>query len=144
MKKFFIFSFVSLSIIFLAGYFSLSNISVQKLVLERIFESRFETAFAINENINFDELEIYFCGSGSPLSFSPEGAQCIALIVGNDIYVIDSGENSFGKISNNYLPQNIKAVFITHAHSDHIADLDELNLRRWVTGATQPLRVYGS
>ncbi len=144
MKKFFIFSFVSLLIIFLAGYFSLSNISVQKFVLERISESRFETAFEINENINFDELEIYFCGSGSPLSFSPEGAQCIALIVGNDIYVIDSGENSFGKISNNYLPQNIKAVFITHAHSDHIADLDELNLRRWVTGATQPLRVYGS
>ena len=62
MKKLFISFFLSVLIIFLGGYFSLSNISVQKFVLERIFESRFETAFAVNENINFDELEIYFCG----------------------------------------------------------------------------------
>ena len=96
MKKFLIYISIFTIIIFSAGYFSLSNITVKKFVLARIFESRFETAFAISENVNFDELEIFFCGSGSPLSFSPEGAQCIALIVGNDIYVIDSGENSFG------------------------------------------------
>ena len=91
-----------------------------------------QTLFEESESINSDKLEIFFCGSGSPLSMMPEGAQCMAFVIGSDIYVIDNGENSFAKISNNYPPQNIKAVFITHAHSDHIGDLDELNLRRWV------------
>ena len=58
----------------------------------------------------------------------PEGAQCMAFVIGSDIYVIDNGENSFAKISNNY-PLKILKRFITHAHSDHIGDLDELNLR---------------
>ena len=45
-----------------------------------------------NESINFDELEIFFCGSGSPLSMMPEGAQCMAFVIGSDIYVIDNGK----------------------------------------------------
>ena len=144
MKKFFIYLIFVVFIILFAAYFSLSNSSVQKFLLKSIFESRTQSLFVANESINFDELEIFFCGSGSPLSMMPEGAQCMAFIIGSDIYVIDNGENSFAKISNNYPPQNIKAVFITHAHSDHIGDLDELNLRRWVSGAKTPLKVYGS
>ncbi len=144
MKKFFISLIVIIIVVLFAAYFSLSNSSVQKFLLKSIFESRTQSLFVSNESINFDELEIFFCGSGSPLSMMPEGAQCMAFIIGSDIYVIDNGENSFAKISNNYPPQNIKAVFITHAHSDHIGDLDELNLRRWVSGAKTPLKVYGS
>ncbi len=144
MKKFLIYFSVIFFILTFIAYFSLSTKLVQEFFLRAIFESRFDAAREYDANINFDELEIFFCGSGSPLSLNPEAAQCIALIVGKDIYVFDSGENSFGKISKSYPPQNIKAVFISHAHSDHIADLDELNLSRWVNGATSPLRVYGS
>ena len=144
MKKFFIYLSLLTIVVVTIGYFSLSSPAVQKIVIKSIFESRLQGAFVESEVVNSDKLEIFFCGSGSPLSFIPEGAQCMALIIGSNIYVIDSGENSFGKISSNYLPQNIKAVFITHAHSDHIGDLDELNLRRWVSGAQAPLRVYGS
>ena len=68
-------------------YFALSNSFVQKFVLKTIFESRIQTVFENNQSINSDELEIFFCGSGSPLSFMPEGAQCIAFIIGLDIYV---------------------------------------------------------
>jgi len=39
----------------------------------------------------------------------------------------------------------IKAVFLTHYHSDHIADLGNLALQRWVNGAHQsPLTVIGA
>ena len=144
MRKFFIYLILVIFFVLFVAYFSLSNSSVQKFLLKSLFESRTQSLFVANEAINFDKLEIFFCGSGSPLSVMPEGAQCMAFIVGSDIYVIDNGENSFAKISNNYPPQNIKAVFITHAHSDHIGDLDELNLRRWVSGAKTPLKVYGS
>ena len=144
MKKILIFSLLIILLLAFAGYFSLSNKYVQNYLLKSLFESRMQTLFEESESINSDKLEIFFCGSGSPLSMMPEGAQCMAFVIGSDIYVIDNGENSFAKISNNYPPQNIKAVFITHAHSDHIGDLDELNLRRWVSGAETPLEVYGS
>ena len=144
MKKFLIYLSFFIIFILLIAYFSLSNSSVQNFLLRSIFESRMQALFTESEDISSEELEIFFCGSGSPLSMMPEGAQCMAFIIGSDIYVIDNGENSFAKISNNYPPQNIKAVFITHAHSDHIGDLDELNLRRWINGAETPLKVYGS
>ena len=144
MKKILIFSLLLILLLVIASYFSLSNQYVQNFLLRSLFESRMQALFAESESDNSDELEIFFCGSGSPLSMMPEGAQCMAFVIGSDIYVIDNGENSFAKISNNYPPQNIKAVFITHAHSDHIGDLDELNLRRWISGAETPLEVYGS
>jgi ribonuclease Z len=38
----------------------------------------------------------------------------------------------------------VSALFITHFHSDHIADLGELMLQHWAGGAAQaPLPVYG-
>ena len=41
-------------------------------------------------------------------------------------------------------PDRIKAVFLTHFHSDHIADLGNLALQRWVNGAHEsPMSVYG-
>ena len=143
MKKTLIFLLPIILLFAFAGYFSLSNQYVQNFLLKSLFESRMQALFADSKSVNSDELEIFFCGSGSPLSMMPEGAQCMAFVIGSDIYVIDNGENSFAKISNNYPPQNIKAVFITHAHSDHIGDLDELNLRRWISGAETPLKVYG-
>ena len=94
MKKFFIYLIFVVFIILFAAYFSLSNSSVQKFLLKSIFESRTQSLFVANESINFDELEIFFCGSGSPLSMMPEGAQCMAFIIGSDIYVIDNGSDT--------------------------------------------------
>ena len=112
MKKILIFSLLIILLLAFAGYFSLSNTYVQNYLLKSLFESRMQTLFEESESINSDKLEIFFCGSGSPLSMMPEGAQCMAFVIGSSIYVIDNGENSFAKISNNYPPQNIKAVFI--------------------------------
>ena len=95
-------------------------------------------------NANQNTLDIFFCGSGSPLSRDAEGAQCIAFIVGTDVYIIDAGQDSSAKLSKAFPPSNIKAVFLTHAHSDHMADLDELNFMRWVGGDKEPLNIYGS
>jgi ribonuclease Z len=38
---------------------------------------------------------------------------------------------------------HIGGVFYTHFHSDHIADLGELNMNSWGLGRTAPLDVYG-
>jgi ribonuclease Z len=41
-----------------------------------------------------------------------------------------------------YLDQ-LDGVLVTHFHSDHIAELGELNLQSWVAGRSLPLKVYG-
>jgi ribonuclease Z len=38
---------------------------------------------------------------------------------------------------------NVKAVLITHMHSDHIADLPDAHLQSWIQGRNSPLIVYG-
>ena len=41
-------------------------------------------------------------------------------------------------------PGQVSGVFLTHFHSDHIADLGELMLQRWAgSAATAPLPIYG-
>ena len=41
-------------------------------------------------------------------------------------------------------PAFVKAVFISHTHSDHVGDLGQLNLASWVRGREGPLQVYGT
>jgi ribonuclease Z len=44
----------------------------------------------------------------------------------------------------NLPPAEVSAVFLTHYHSDHIADLGELMLQHWAGGAAaRPLPIYG-
>ena len=38
---------------------------------------------------------------------------------------------------------NVKAVLITHMHSDHMADLPDAHLQSWIQGRNSPLKVYG-
>ena len=102
MKKILIFSLLIILLLAIVGYFSLSNQHVQNFLLKSLFESRMQALFAESESDSSDELEIFFCGSGSPLSMMPEGAQCMAFVIGSDIYVIDNGENSFAKISDGF------------------------------------------
>ena len=143
MKKLLIIS-ISLSILIASAYILIGNKSFQNSMVERIIKTRLETGNNFTKNADENRLDIFFCGSGSPLSREAEGAQCIAFIIGTDVYVIDAGQASSGKLANAFPPSAIKAVFLTHAHSDHMADLDELNFMRWVGGDREPLNVYGS
>jgi ribonuclease Z len=66
-------------------------------------------------------------------------------VAGEQMFVVDSGSGSTVNIALMGLaPDRIKAVFLTHFHSDHIADLGNLALQRWVNGAHEtPMSVYG-
>ena len=61
------------------------------------------------------------------------------------IYIVDVGDGSVVNLRNWNIPFNkIKAVFITHMHSDHISDLADLHLLTWIgTERTKKLDVYG-
>src|SRR4030042_5846722 len=92
-----------------------------------------------------DGLFVALCGSGSPLPDSRRASACTAVIAGKNFYVVDTGPGSERKLELLRLnPGKVKAVLLTHFHSDHIGDLGELLLKRWSGGSRKsPLDVFG-
>ena len=92
-----------------------------------------------------DALSVGLCGSGSPMPDPTRAGPCTAIVVGHRLFVINSGTGSTKNMSViNLPPADVSAIFLTHYHSDHIADLGELMLQRWANGAAQsPVPIYG-
>jgi ribonuclease Z len=83
------------------------------------------------------------CGTGSPLP-SARAQSCLAVFVNGQFLLFDAGDRAQNSMENLNLPvTDIDAVFLTHFHSDHIADLGEVISRSWILGRDQPLAVYG-
>jgi ribonuclease Z len=90
-----------------------------------------------------ESLRVYVCGSASPLGMGQAQA-CIAVITPEHFYLIDSGAGSTDNINRLRLPLNrLQGLLLTHFHSDHIAEIYEVNLASWVQARPQPLTIYG-
>jgi len=92
-----------------------------------------------------DGLSVGLCGSGSPMPDPTRAGPCAVVMAGRQLFVVDSGQGSTKNLSlMNLPPAQVSAVFLTHYHSDHIADLGELMLQHWAAGAAStPLPIYG-
>lgn len=92
-----------------------------------------------------DGLHAYLCGSGSPLPDPNHAGPCVAVLAGNDAFVFDAGSGSVRKLLRMGFPiGKLRAVFLTHLHSDHIDGLGELLLQSWIGGSrATPTPVYG-
>jgi ribonuclease Z len=93
---------------------------------------------------NAGELSVLLCGTDAPLPDPRRAGACTAVSAGGDIYIVDSGLTSVRNLLMWRVPlAHVKAVLLTHFHSDHIGELGELQLQTWVAGRKTPLRVYG-
>lgn len=92
-----------------------------------------------------DGLHIGLCGTGSPLPSRSRAGPCTVVIAGKAMFVVDAGEGGARNITLMGLPNSdIRALFITHFHSDHIDGMGPMMMLRWVASAnTSPLPVYG-
>lgn len=128
--------------IFLIGLASLNSHSVQ----DRILNTGLKNILAGVEPFldQEDSLKVVVCGSRSPLPSPGRAEACILVEAGDDIYIFDLGNGSMDNLTQFQVPwPNVKAVLITHMHSDHMADLPDAHLQSWVQGRTAPLKVYG-
>ena len=104
------------------------------------------TAVAEGVGADFSEstsLRVYVCGSASPLGMGQAQA-CIAVVTPEHFYLIDSGAGSTDNINRLGLPtERLQGLLLTHFHSDHIAEIYEVNLGSWIGGRPVPLTVYG-
>lgn len=115
-------------------------------VVQDIVLDRGTAAIAERASKGFSEsssLRVFVCGSASPLGMGQAQA-CIAVITPEHFYLIDSGAGSTENINRMGLPtERLQGVLLTHFHSDHIAELYEVNLGSWVSGRPTPLTVFG-
>jgi ribonuclease Z len=88
-----------------------------------------------------DGLHLVLCGAGSPLPDPKRSGPCVAVIAGQQVFVVDAGSGASRRLSDLRFPQGrIDAILLTHFHSDHIDGLGELLMQRWVNrGAREPV-----
>ncbi|MBT73171.1 MAG: ribonuclease Z [Gammaproteobacteria bacterium] len=133
--------FLALLVIVGVGRALLKVPAVQDTVLERgaaVIAKRGTAPLTESES-----LRVYVCGSASPLGMGQAQA-CIAVITPEHFYLIDSGAGSTDNINRLGLPMNrLQGLLLTHFHSDHIAEIYEVNLASWIQARPQPLTIYG-
>ncbi len=126
--------------VFFTGLGLLRVPAVQDLIVDR---GTAMVAAANSAFVDSPSLRVFVCGSASPLGMGQAQA-CIAVVTPEHFYVVDSGAGSTANITRMALPtQRLQGLLITHFHSDHIAEIYEVNLASWVAGRPQPVTVFG-
>ena len=82
--------------------------------------------------------------AGGPSLKKARGQPCNALVVDGSVYIIDAGNGVCRQMAlAGIAPLALRAVFITHNHSDHVADYGTLLLRSWISGRKTAVDTFG-
>jgi ribonuclease Z len=91
-----------------------------------------------------DVITVVTCGTASPIPPRTRAQSCTAVFVNGQFLLFDAGDGAVPSMENlNFPLPDLTAVFLTHYHSDHIADVGEAISRSWILGRRTPLPVYG-
>ena len=84
-------------------------------------------------------------GTGYPRPDANHAAASTAIVAGDRWYVVDAGRGATMRIAGTDLQYGkMRAVFLTHLHSDHTAGLPDLFTTSWQFGRKDtPLQLYG-
>ncbi len=96
------------------------------------------------EMLTDGDLHVVLIGTGGPMPNKERQSTAVAVIAGGEFIMLDTGPGAARNANLQNLPLgNLSAVFLTHYHSDHIADFGEVNMYSWVQGRKKSLEVYG-
>ncbi len=140
MKKLRLGLYVLLGVFAAAALLFLFSTRVQDALLERAIAR----VLAVAPDEPYDGLRVFMCGTSSPLPAPDRAQACVAVTAGEDLYIVDAGARSPHNFNLARVPLgNLRGLFLSHFHSDHIAALGDFNLLSWVGGREQPLEVVG-
>ena len=134
-------SVLALALVLAAGaWFATGTRVGQDVLLSRSVDAIFRAA----PPAEYDGLRVFLCGTASPLVAPGRAQACVAVTAGRALYVVDAGAGSNATMQFRGEPSApLRAILITHLHSDHIAGIPDFNLGSWVQGRPAPLRVIG-
>lgn len=102
------------------------------------------------KSINTKSTKVVLLGTGTPNADPDRSGPSVAVVVGNDSYIIDFGPGVVRRAAEAYRngiaglkPKNLKRAFLTHLHSDHSVGYPDLIFTPWVLKRDEPLKVYG-
>jgi ribonuclease BN (tRNA processing enzyme) len=82
--------------------------------------------------------------AGGPTPKAKRAAPAQAIVVGDRIYLVDCGDGVARQLALAGLPiRQLRAVFLTHQHSDHNAGYGPLFLLAWAANLSTPVDAYG-
>src|SRR5215468_2807774 len=81
--------------------------------------------------------------AGGPAPKVDRAAPAQAIVIGDRVYLVDCGDGVARQLALAHLPiRHVRAIFITHQHSDHNAGYGPLWLLGWTAGL-QAIDAYG-
>jgi ribonuclease Z len=90
-------------------------------------------------------IEVVLIGTGSPLPNPDRAGPATLVRTGDATLLVDCGRGTVLRLAAaGVLPMGLTAVLLTHLHSDHISDLNDVVTTHWVMSpASTPLAIYG-
>ena len=121
-------------------WFATQTRTGQDIVLARMLSAVIEG----QEPLDPDSLHVFICGSASPLPAPGRAQACVAVIAGDDLFLVDAGSGSSQVLMLARMPvASMRAIFLTHYHSDHIGAIGDHNITSWAAGRDAPLEIVG-
>ncbi len=89
-------------------------------------------------------MQVVLLGTGFPRPDPERAGPATAVVVGGKVFVVDAGRGVVLRLAAAELPlKSVRAVFLTHLHSDHTAGLPDLFNTSWQFGRYAPFELYG-
>jgi ribonuclease Z len=90
-------------------------------------------------------IEVTLLGTGNPLPDRDRAGAATLVRAGGRIMLVDAGRGVCMRLAGaGVIPLMIDDVLLTHLHSDHICDLNDVVTTQWVMAqAPKPLRIFG-
>jgi len=140
----FLFISITLAIAILAILLiSNRNKIIEKALSRRIINNQKQAAEAAAELQRTNRITTVLCGVSSPLA--NQGTQtCTAVFANGQFLLFDAGDGAMASMRGSNLPlADLDAVFITHFHNDHYADLGDVMEWSWILGRRLILPIHG-
>lgn len=141
-KKILIIGLIIIAVILIA---MLATVVFQKQILTAWATRTIQQRFIEQAHKYEDGLYAGLAGTGSPMPDINRTGPCTVVMAAGNLYLVDTGQGSARNVARmGFQLGQVKAVLLTHFHSDHIADLGEVMMQRWTGGSnTIPLDVIG-
>lgn len=90
------------------------------------------------------KMEVILLGTGYPRPSNDRAGPATAVVVGEKLFVVDAGRGVVMRLAAAEIPlRSLRAVFLTHLHSDHTSGLPDLFNTSWIFGRKDALNLYG-